>query len=80
MDLIGQNQFDICYKIVKYSIIIITNIYYIHTITILVIIYFVTSILKFFGFDIIECLSHYDMGSTIGIKENIININIIVVK
>jgi len=75
MDLIGQNQFDICYKIVKYSIIIITNIYYIHTI-ILVIIYFVTSILKFFDSDITEYLNH-NVGSTIGVKENIVNINII---
>jgi len=37
--------------------------------------YFVTSILKFFGFDITEDLRHYNAGSTIGIKENIININ-----
>jgi len=56
MDLIEQNQFDICYKIINYNIIIITNIYYVHT----------------------EYLSHYNVGSIIGVKENIININIII--
>ena len=55
MDLIGQNQWDICYKIINYNIIIITNIYYVHT----------------------EYLNHYNVGSIIGVKENIININII---
>jgi len=75
MDLNRQKSINlvyICYMIVNYNIIVVTNIYYVHIIIILVI-YFVTSILKFFSFDITEYLSHYNTGST-GVKKNIINI------